>query len=210
MFLYIFIDLLQTFTSILLRFFDVPLCAVCVVCARSIGATNRPEEIDEAARRRFVKRIYIPLPDEAGRKQLLERLLGAPITAGTAAAADSTNMAVSSNSHANTKSISTRTTSTNSSKHNINASSLQLLVDKTNGFSGADIRSLCSEAAMGPIREITRLAMNLLTIQVADVPPIQMHHFEDALEAVAPSVSQNDLKRYLDWNAQFGSFRRVT
>jgi SpoVK/Ycf46/Vps4 family AAA+-type ATPase len=41
-----------------------------------IGATNRPEEIDEAARRRFVKRIYIPLPDAEGRKQLFERLLG--------------------------------------------------------------------------------------------------------------------------------------
>jgi SpoVK/Ycf46/Vps4 family AAA+-type ATPase len=27
-----------------------------------VGATNRPEELDEAARRRFVKRIYIPLP----------------------------------------------------------------------------------------------------------------------------------------------------
>ena len=29
-----------------------------------VGATNRPEELDEAARRRFVKRLYIPLPGE--------------------------------------------------------------------------------------------------------------------------------------------------
>ena len=28
-----------------------------------IGATNRPQELDEAARRRFTKRIYVPLPD---------------------------------------------------------------------------------------------------------------------------------------------------
>ena len=35
-----------------------------------IGATNRPGEIDEAARRRFVKRIYVPLPDAASRDQL--------------------------------------------------------------------------------------------------------------------------------------------
>lgn len=40
-----------------------------------IGATNRPEELDEAARRRFVKRIYIPLPDEAGRAQQFKVLL---------------------------------------------------------------------------------------------------------------------------------------
>lgn len=40
-----------------------------------IGATNRPQEIDEAARRRFVKRLYIPLPETAARKQIVLNLL---------------------------------------------------------------------------------------------------------------------------------------
>ena len=40
-----------------------------------VGATNRPEELDEAARRRFVKRIYVPLPDSEGRRTLLTTLL---------------------------------------------------------------------------------------------------------------------------------------
>ncbi|RYH12580.1 ATP-binding protein [archaeon] len=40
-----------------------------------IGATNRPEELDEAVRRRFVKRIYIPLPDDESRRDLLNTLL---------------------------------------------------------------------------------------------------------------------------------------
>ncbi len=40
-----------------------------------IGATNRPEELDEAVRRRFVKRLYIPLPDSASRQQLLITLM---------------------------------------------------------------------------------------------------------------------------------------
>lgn len=29
---------------------------------KNIGATNRPQELDEAARRRLTKRLYIPLP----------------------------------------------------------------------------------------------------------------------------------------------------
>ncbi|KAJ3392814.1 hypothetical protein HDU92_008170 [Lobulomyces angularis] len=40
-----------------------------------IGATNRPWEIDEAARRRFRKKLYIPLPEANGRESLFRRLL---------------------------------------------------------------------------------------------------------------------------------------
>jgi fidgetin-like protein 1 len=40
-----------------------------------IGATNRPGELDEAARRRFTKRLYIPLPTREDREQLLRVLL---------------------------------------------------------------------------------------------------------------------------------------
>ena len=40
-----------------------------------LGATNRPQELDEAARRRLVKRLYIPLPDQEARFTILTRLL---------------------------------------------------------------------------------------------------------------------------------------
>ncbi|TPX34568.1 hypothetical protein SmJEL517_g02812 [Synchytrium microbalum] len=53
-------------------------------CARSsstedrvlvVGATNRPSEIDEAARRRFRKKLYIPLPEAEGRRHIIRNLL---------------------------------------------------------------------------------------------------------------------------------------
>ncbi|XP_043675036.1 spastin isoform X2 [Vespula pensylvanica] len=40
-----------------------------------MAATNRPQELDEAALRRFTKRVYVTLPDIATRIMLLQRLL---------------------------------------------------------------------------------------------------------------------------------------
>lgn len=82
-----------------------------------VGATNRPDELDEAARRRFVKRLYIPLPDAEARSALVTLLLR-------------------KNSHALTE------------------AEIQAVVGRTEGFSGADVKSLCTEAAMGPVRAV--------------------------------------------------------
>ncbi|KAJ7987362.1 hypothetical protein DPEC_G00325690 [Dallia pectoralis] len=41
-----------------------------------MGATNRPQELDEAVLRRFAKRIYVALPTEQTRLKLLSNLLG--------------------------------------------------------------------------------------------------------------------------------------
>ncbi|KXZ44001.1 hypothetical protein GPECTOR_75g724 [Gonium pectorale] len=40
-----------------------------------VGATNRPQELDDAVRRRLTKRIYVPLPDAEGRMAVLAHLL---------------------------------------------------------------------------------------------------------------------------------------
>jgi SpoVK/Ycf46/Vps4 family AAA+-type ATPase len=40
-----------------------------------IGASNRPQELDQAWRRRMARRLYIPLPDRKARRGMLENLL---------------------------------------------------------------------------------------------------------------------------------------
>ena len=106
-----------------------------------IGATNRPQELDEAARRRFTKRLYIPLPVEADRKVLLGVLL-------------------------------------KTNKHVLTEADIDILAKDTDGFSGADLKSLCTDAAMGPIRQLGAKAMD---IDVNDVPPISYKHFKKSL-----------------------------
>ncbi|XP_059711410.1 fidgetin-like protein 1 [Haemorhous mexicanus] len=133
-----------------------------------VGATNRPQEIDEAARRRLVKRLYIPLPEGSARKQIVTRLMA--------------------------------------KEHcSLNEEEIKLIVQKTDGFSGADMTQLCREASLGPIRSLQ--SMDIATITPEQVRPISFLDFESALRTVRPSVSPKDLELYETWNQTFGCGR---
>lgn len=43
-----------------------------------MGATNRPQDLDEAVRRRLVKRFYVPLPDTETRFDMMKKLRDKP------------------------------------------------------------------------------------------------------------------------------------
>lgn len=129
-----------------------------------IGATNRPQELDSAARRRFVKRIYIPLPDLAARKAIISNLL-------------------------------------RDQKHTLTEQDMEHICTLTDGFSGADMHSLCHDAALGPIRDIHDIEL----LSSEEVRGISVEDFEKSLKAIRPSVSESDLKQYEDWNKTYGS-----
>ncbi|NXY40536.1 FIGL1 protein, partial [Ceuthmochares aereus] len=133
-----------------------------------VGATNRPQEIDEAARRRLVKRLYIPLPEASARKQIVTCLM--------------------------------------SKEHcSLSEEEIELIVKKSNGFSGADMTQLCREASLGPIRSLQ--SMDIATIMPDQVRPIAFLDFESAFRTVRPSVSSKDLELYETWNQTFGCGR---
>eukprot|EP01080_Neovahlkampfia_damariscottae_P011178 gene11178-3999_t len=129
-----------------------------------VGATNRPQEIDDAVRRRLVKKLYIPLPDGKARVQIVRNLL-------------------------------------KDQKNDLNDSDYDKIENETGGFSGADMKSLCQEAALNPIRELT----DIRNVNLEDLRPITCSDFMLGLESTRPSVSQDDLKQYEEWNQKFGS-----
>ncbi|KYQ56851.1 Fidgetin-like protein 1 [Trachymyrmex zeteki] len=131
-----------------------------------VGATNRPQELDEAARRRLVKRLYVPLPELEARKQIINNLL---------------------------KSV----------NHDLNDEDIMKIAEKSVGYSGADMTNLCKEASMEPIRSIS--FSQLEDIRMEEVRHITNSDFEQALINVRPSVSQSDLKIYIEWDRIYGS-----
>jgi transitional endoplasmic reticulum ATPase len=63
---------------------------------------------------------------------------------------------------------------------------LEKIADMTDGFSGADIENLVREAAMAAVRSDWK------------AKPVHMKHFKTALEETRPSISQEDVKRFME------------
>ncbi len=131
-----------------------------------VGATNRPQELDEAARRRLTKRLYIPLPEPAARRGLTKHLL-------------------------------------RDQQHLLSEADLDRITQLSEGYSGADIKVLCSEASMGPIRDLP----DIMNASKSQVRSINMKDFEYALRSVRASVAPSEINAYLEWNTTFGTVK---
>jgi len=134
-----------------------------------IGATNRPQELDDAALRRFVKKLYIPLPNKSGRREFLKSIIRKEMEHGN--------------------------------KYELTEEEIEEIVEKTKGYSGADLRNLCAESALNPLRG----AMDISKLTKESLRATNLKDFIEALAQVKPSVSQKDLKQYLDWNRNYGT-----
>ncbi|KAF8288557.1 putative metalloprotease [Trypanosoma cruzi] len=163
-----------------------------------IGATNRPDELDEAARRRMEKRLYIPLPDGPARIELVKRLLH------TMEAQQQQQQQQEQENHSEKGKVEKHTGYV---VHALAEKDIAEVAASTAGYSGADLKQVCREAAMGPLREVT---VRLTDVSLHDLRPIQRKDFVQALKRIRPSVGASEVMRYVDWNRQFGSFASQT
>ncbi len=96
--------------------------------------------------------------------------------------------------------------------HSLDVNAIELIVSRSSGYSGADVHALCSEAAMGPIRDIATRGTGLNSVQGIsalsedNLRPIQYSDFEAAFRQVKASVAPKEVQQYLDWNKMFGSW----
>jgi SpoVK/Ycf46/Vps4 family AAA+-type ATPase len=172
-----------------------------------VGATNRPEELDEAARRRLEKRLYIPLPDLQGRIQMVK------IALRTLLQEQEREREQDQQHSSQNGGGGARQSSGGGDKQHIALSDadFEAIARRARGFSGADMKLLAREASMNPVREYMSFAKRQPgfdgTIDADRVRPINAGDFAAAFEKVKPSVSAHELERYIDWNGKFGSFQ---
>jgi vacuolar protein-sorting-associated protein 4 len=156
-----------------------------------LAATNLPWVLDQAVRRRFEKRIYIPLPDFEARLALI-------------------------------------TMKMSSTPHSISPEQFGAIAERTEGFSGADLKNLTREASFVAVRSLRQakyfckwdgklwacnpdqegaFASRLEDLEDPSLvapPPVLEEHFATALATVRPSVAPGDLGRYVKWTNDFG------
>lgn len=130
-----------------------------------IGATNRPDMLDDALMRpgRLERHIFIPPPDNAGRKQIFERYLRDAETLLTSEL------------------------------------SIDVLVERTQGYVGADIEALVREAKLAAMREFISLMSGRsdreMEEAIANVR-ITSAHFEEAFARVRGSLDEHARTMY--------------
>ncbi|KAG8572366.1 hypothetical protein GDO81_012028 [Engystomops pustulosus] len=132
-----------------------------------VGATNRPQEIDEAARGDLLE-AYIPLPEASARES---RLLF--------------NLMSQENCCATEKEV-------------------DAIVLQAEGFSGADMTTLCREAALGPIRSLQALIFQPFHLIKSG---LLLTRFSKCFQTVRPSVSKKDLELYENGTQNIGCGR---
>lgn len=85
---------------------------------------------------------------------------------------------------------------------------LELIAQKLDGYSGADVTTVCRDASMMDMR---RRIEGLSIEEIQAIPkdelnlPTKMNDFLEALKKVSPSVSKADLEKYEKWMTEFGS-----
>ena len=141
-----------------------------------VGATNRPQELDDAARRRLQKRLLIPLPDRSARLQMLQRgLRGVEGGHGL--------------SEEDFESIVGQTDGYSGS-------------DMAGLCREAAMEPLRDEGFYDALRGGGAAA----DAAARQVRPVCRDDFRAALCQVRPSVSQRELEGFEAWNLQYGSF----
>ena len=149
-----------------------------------IGATNRPQELDDGARRRLAKQLYIPLPCAAARRAIVTNILGA----------DKSVTHALSDADLDVVCAKTEGYSGSDMKHLVQEAARAPLRElfRSRVEAGAGERGDAAAAAAGPLSP-------------SAMRPIKLADFKRASKQVRPSVTRADIDFHEEWNRKHGA-----
>ena len=150
-----------------------------------IAATNTPWDLDEALRRRFEKRIYIPLPDLQGRVDLFRMNMN---TLEVSSDVNYEELARKSNGYSGSD-------ITNVCRDASMMGMRRFMEEaRNNQLTTADIQNMLSN----PNNNSNNTTLKLQSV-------VTRNDFLTSLSKINKSVNEKELKRFEDWMSQYGS-----
>ncbi|EDQ86898.1 uncharacterized protein MONBRDRAFT_38150 [Monosiga brevicollis MX1] len=169
-----------------------------------LGATNLPWALDSAIRRRFEKRIYIPLPDTAARRVMFKLNVGD--TRCTLTDADYLELAGCTEGYSGADiGIVVREAIMEPVRKVQQATHFKQVTGPVHGKPGEiahDMWSPCSPGDPDP----SKRCMTWMDVEPSKLlePPVDMHDMRRAVSHTKPTVNHEDLERIDQFTRDFG------
>ena len=164
-----------------------------------LGATNVPWALDAAIRRRFEKRIYIPLPEESARKKMFELHIGNTPT--ELSSQDLTDLARRTDGYSGADiGVAVREALMMPVRRVQSATHFKVVSGQVNGEMRNDLLTPC-----GP-RDRGAMEMNWMQVEGNRLmePNVTNNDFKAAMDRSRPSVNADDLQRFEEFTRDFG------
>ena len=87
-------------------------------------------------------------------------------------------------------------------RHALSHDDMNWVVEHSEGFSQSDLKNLCQQAAMEPIRELG--GAHVLTAKLEQLRGVLRRDFEAAFKYARPSVDQSSLQKFQEFKQKFG------
>lgn len=161
-----------------------------------LGATNIPWQLDAAIRRRFEKRIYIPLPDVEARSRMFELNIGStPCSLGQHDYKLLAEMTDGYSGH--DVAVAVRDALMEPIRKIQNATHFKVV---GTGDEGQRRLSPCSPGEHGAIE------MNYMQVETNELeePPLTIKDFIKAIKTTRPTVNQDDIAKQIEFTNDFG------
>jgi len=166
----------------------------------TLGATNCPWDLDPAVRRRFVKRIYIPLPEKEARKGMFKLHVGKTPN----------DLSDDDFDILGEKTPGFSGSDINGVVQDALMEPVRTMQDATHFKEIKDVDDP-SKICIVPCTPADPLGkeMQLMDIppdkqDLVKAPPLKLEHFLRILTNCKPSVGHEDIKRHIDWTNEFG------
>lgn len=165
-----------------------------------LGATNIPWALDSAIKRRFEKRVYIPLPELDARRRMFELNIGA--TPCNLTHKDLRTLAAETEGYSGADvAVVVREALMQPVRRVMNATHFKLVLETADDGSMQEKYTPCSPGDPDA-REMTW--MDIASNELKE-PVLVMNDFLRALHAVRPSVSAADIQKHLNFMQESGA-----